>query len=435
MKQNNVLILGAAGRDFHDFNTYFRNNKEYKVVGFTAAQIPDIAGRKYPKELAGRLYPKGIPIYDEKNLEKLIHKLKVDIVTMSYSDIPHQHVMELGSRVMASDAHFMMLGPHETMIKSKKPVVAVCAVRTGCGKSPVSRAVAHHFLKRNKRVVAIRHPMPYGDLRKQICQRFASYSDFDKYKCTIEEREEYEPWIEQGMIIYAGVDYEKILRQAEKEADVIIWDGGNNDVPFYKPDLHIVLADPHRPGDELTYYPGAVNIRMADTVIISKSNTASKDQIATVRKNVTQVNPKAKQILGSLSLSIDQPNLVKGKRVLAVEDGPTLTHGGMKYGAATLAAKKFKAKKLVDPRPFTVGKLKDTFKTYPHIGILLPAMGYGKQQVEDLQSTINRTKCDVVIDGSPVDLQKLISINKPWAIVNYFYEDRGELDSVLKKIK
>jgi predicted GTPase len=431
----NVLIMGAAGRDFHDFNTHFRDKKEYKVIGFTAAQIPDIAGRKYPRTLAGRLYPKGIPIFDEKNLEKLIQTKKVDYVFLSYSDLSHQHVMSLASRVMAAGAHFSILGPHHTMLASKKPLVAICAVRTGCGKSPVSRAVARYYKNKGKRVVAIRHPMPYGDLKKQICQRFATYQDFNKYNCTIEEREEYEPWVEQGMVIYAGVDYEKILRQAEKEADVIIWDGGNNDVPFYKPDLHIVLADPHRPGDELTYFPGAVNLRMADVIIISKSNTAKAENIQIVRNNIKSVNQKAIVIRGNLDLKLDSPKLIKGKKVLIVEDGPTLTHGGMKYGAATLAAKKYGAKKIVDPKKYAVGKLKDTFKTYPEIGVLLPAMGYGKQQIEDLQASINKVPCDVVVEGTPVNLQGLIKINKPWACVEYSYSDKGELKKVLGKIK
>ncbi len=432
-----TVILGAAGRDFHNFNLVYRGDAGTEVVAFTATQIPGIANRRYPAALAGPLYPAGIPIVAESGLGALLRDTQAERVVFAYSDVTHQQVMHLASRALAAGADFVLLGPERTMIQASVPVIAVSAVRTGCGKSQTVRYLSGRLRELTLRAAIIRHPMPYGDLRKQICQRFGTYADFEKYKCTIEEREEYEPWVEQGMVIYAGVDYEKILRQAEKEADVIIWDGGNNDVPFYIPDLHIVLADPHRPGHEISYYPGAVNIRMADVIILSKCNTATKENIALVEKNVQQANPHAIIIYGSLEIVPEHPERIKDKRVLAVEDGPTLTHGGMKYGAATLAAQQCGAKELVDPRVFAVGKLKDTFKNYPEIGIVLPAMGYSKQQISDLQTTINKVPCDLVIDGSPVNLQKLVKINKPWITVEYIYQDMGKvkLADVLKKVK
>ncbi|MCX6778402.1 MAG: cyclic 2,3-diphosphoglycerate synthase [Candidatus Micrarchaeota archaeon] len=434
-----VIIVGAAGRDFHNFNTVFRGNGEYEVVAFTAAQIPDIAGRKYPTELAGKLYPNGIPIFEEKELSELIKKHNADLVVFAYSDVPYNYVMGKSAIANANGADFMLIGPKETMVKSKKPLISVCAVRTGSGKSQTARKICKILLAKGKKVVAIRHPMPYGDLAKQVVQRFASYDDLEKHKCTIEEREEYEPYVERGMVIYAGVDYEAILRQAEKEADIILWDGGNNDFSFYKSDLYITVADPHRVGHESSYYPGEVNVRLADVVIINKEDSAKKEDIERLRKNISELNPKAKIIDADSPVTVENPSIIKGKRVLVVEDGPTLTHGGMKYGAGVVAAKKHGAKELVDPRPFAVGKIAYTFKRYPEIGILLPAMGYGEEQVRDLEKTINACDCDSVVIGTPIDLARVIKINKPNTRVVYELAEKGTLtlekvlDDFLKK--
>ena len=424
-QKKNVIIMGAAGRDFHNFNTYFRDNEMYDVVAFTAAQIPDIDGRKYPSELAGRLYPQGIPIYAESEVEKLIKDLKVDTCVFSYSDVTYNKVMGISAIVNAAGADFMLLGPAQTQIKSTKPVIAVCAVRTGCGKSQTSRKVIEVLMEKGLKVVAIRHPMPYGNLVEQKVQRFATVDDLKKHKCTIEEMEEYEPHVVRGNVIYAGVDYEAILREAEKEADVVIWDGGNNDFSFYVPDLMITVVDPHRPGNELSYYPGEVTLRVADVVVINKMDSASPENIQTVRENIEKVNPTAVVIDAASPLTVHHPELIKGKRVLVVEDGPTLTHGEMKLGAGTVAARKYGAREMVDPRPFVVGKLAETFKTYPNIGTLLPAMGYGEQQIADLEKTINNTDCDTVVIATPIDLQRIVKINKPSTKVDYDLEEIG----------
>jgi predicted GTPase len=414
-----VLIIGAAGRDFHNFNTVYRNNPLYDVVAFTAAQIPDIDGRKYPASLAGELYPAGIPIFDEADLENLIEKHKVEECVLSYSDLPYATVMHIGSRVMAAGAKFSMMGSTPTMVESTKPVISVCAVRTGCGKSQTTREVVRQLLAMGKKVVSVRHPMPYGDLEAQKVQRFATIEDLTKHKCTIEEMEEYEPHIEMGSVIYSGVDYEAILREAEKEADVIVWDGGNNDMPFYKSDLQIVVVDPLRPGHEINYYPGEVNLRMADVVVVNKIDSAYPEDIEEVMDNVREYNPKAQIILAASSIIVDDPKLIKGKRVLVVEDGPTLTHGEMDQGAGMVAARRYGASSYVDPRPYTVGKITETFEKYPEIGILLPAMGYGDQQMKDLETTINNTVCDSVVIGTPINLARFIKINKPHTRVNY----------------
>jgi predicted GTPase len=427
--KKNVIIIGAAGRDFHNFNTYYRGNESYNVVAFTAAQIPDIDGRKYPTELAGKLYPKGIPIYEESDLPKLIKKLKVNDCVFSYSDVTYNKVMEVSAIVNAAGANFVLLGPDDTMIKSTKPLIAVGAVRTGCGKSQTSRRVIELLLAKGLKVVAVRHPMPYGNLAEQAVQRFAKISDLAKHKCTIEEMEEYEPHIVRGNVIYAGVDYEAILRAAEKDpsgCDVVVWDGGNNDFPFYKPDLNITIVDPHRPGDELNYYPGEVTLRLADVVVINKMDTASPEGIQIVRENIDKVAPKAVVVDAASPIRVDDPSVIKGKKVLVVEDGPTLTHGGMKIGAGTVAAKKYGAVELVDPRPFTVGKLSETFKIYPNIGTLLPAMGYSKKQLKDLEETINSTDCDSVIIGTPIDLSRIINIKKPKTRVYYDLQEIGD---------
>lgn len=431
-----TLIMGAAGRDFHNFNTVFRDDDKYEVVAFTATQIPNIDGRLYPPSLAGGLYPDGIPIYDEADLDKLIKEENIDQVIFAYSDVSNQYIMNMSSRVNASGAQFSLMGSEQTMVKSTKPVVAICAVRTGSGKSQTTRKVAEVLKEMGKKVAVIRHPMPYGDLAAQAVQRFANYDDLDKHQVTIEEREEYEPHIARGNIVYAGVDYEAILRKAEEEADVIIWDGGNNDMPFYKPDIMFVVTDPHRAGHELTYYPGATCLRMADVVIINKVNTADRDDIETVRKNIKSVNPDATIIEANSPVTADDPALIKDKRVLVVEDGPTLTHGGMKYGAGVVAAEEAGADELVDPREYAVGTIKDTFDSYPEIGILLPAMGYGEQQIRDLEETINAVDCDVVIIGTPIDLTKLIKIQKPVVRVTYELEEIGDIDikEILKDI-
>jgi predicted GTPase len=427
--KKNVLIIGAAGRDFHNFNTYYRGNEAYNVVAYTAAQIPDIDGRKYPKELAGDLYPEGIPIYLEEELENLIKDLKVDDCVFSYSDVPYQKVMEMSARVNAAGANFVLLGPGDTMVKSTKPLIAVGAVRTGCGKSQTSRRIIELLMAKGLKVVAVRHPMPYGDLNEQKVQRFAKISDLDKHKCTVEEMEEYEPHVIRGNVIYAGVDYEAILRAAEQDpsgCDVVLWDGGNNDFPFYKPDLNVTVVDPHRPGHELSYYPGEVTLRMADVAVINKMDTADADAIQTVRESIAKVAPKAIVVDGASPIKVDNPELIKGKKVLVVEDGPTLTHGEMKLGAGTVAAMKFGASELVDPRPYTVGKLSETFEIYPNIGVLLPAMGYGAQQLKDLETTINNTECDAVVIGTPIDLNRIIKIDKPNTRVYYDLQEIGD---------
>lgn len=420
-----IIIMGAAGRDFHNFNTLYRNNADVEVVAFTATQIPDIEGRKYPAVLAGKLYPKGIPIYEEAKLLELIDQYEIDEVVFSYSDVPYQYVMEKAAYVMSSGARFAVEGGEPTMIKSKKPVVAVCAVRTGCGKSQTTRRVAEILQSMGKKVVAIRHPMPYGDLAKQACQRFATLADLDKHKCTIEEREEYEPHINRGIIVYAGVDYEQIIREAEKEADIILWDGGNNDMSFYKTDLLITVVDPHRPGHELSYYPGQNNLLLADAIVINKIDSADPDGVAEVRENIADYNPDAIVIDGASPIEVDDPKKIRGKKVLVVEDGPTLTHGEMPYGAGVVAAQKYGAAELVDPRPYTVKSITATYEKYPEIGVLLPAMGYGTQQVKDLETTINRTKCDLVIIATPIDLRRIIDIKKPSVRVYYDLQEIG----------
>jgi predicted GTPase len=430
--------MGAAGRDFHNFNVYFRNNSNYEVVAFTATQIPDIAGRKYPVELSGSLYPEGIPIYLEEDSPNLIREKQIDQVILAYSDLPHQYVMDKASIVLASGADFRLMGPKSTMLKSKVPVVSICAVRTGCGKSQTTRRVSEILKEMGYKIAVIRHPMPYGDLREQIWQRYENYADLDRYNCTIEEREEYEPHLDRGNILYAGVDYQEILTRAEKEADIILWDGGNNDLPFYQPDLHIVVTDPHRAGHEMTYYPGEANLRMADVVVINKIDTANLDKINLLRENIHKLAPNAVVIDAASPLTIDHPELIRGKKVLVVEDGPTLTHGEMKYGAGVVAAQKYGAKEIVDPRPYAIGTIKDTYTKYPGIGTLLPAMGYGKKQIQELEDTINAVDCDIVIIGTPIDLSRIIKINKKSIRVKYELQEIGkpDLEEVLsQKIK
>ncbi len=427
MKRKNILIMGAAGRDFHNFNVFYRDKEEYNVVAFTATQIPNIDGRVYPAELAGKLYPVGIKIYDENELVDLIKKFDVDEVVFSYSDVPFNYVMTKASIVNAAGVSFRLLGGAETMIKSSKPVIAVLAVRTGCGKSQTSRKIVKILREHGKKVVAIRHPMPYGDLVKQKVQRFATLDDLKKHECTIEEIEEYEPHIALGGIIYAGVDYEAILREAEKEADIILWDGGNNDMSFYHADLTFTVVDPHRPGHELTYYPGNTSLRMADVAVVNKIDSAAPENVLTVLDNIRKVNPKATIIEAASPLIVDKPELIQGKKVLVIEDGPTLTHGEMKYGAGTVAAQKLGAAEIVDPRPWTVKSITDTYKKYPNIGTLLPPMGYGEQQMKDLEETINRVECDSVVIGTPIDLGRILNINKPSTRVMYELQEIGSL--------
>ncbi|MCW4046536.1 MAG: cyclic 2,3-diphosphoglycerate synthase [Candidatus Bathyarchaeota archaeon] len=415
----NVVIMGAAGRDFHNFNVYFRNNSSYRVVAFTAAQIPGIQCRIYPPELAGEAYPDGVPVYPEDELPRLIKEFKVDEVVFAYSDVSYEYVMHKTSLVLANGADFRLLGPNATMLKAKVPVISVCAVRTGSGKSQTSRQIARILKDRGLGVVVVRHPMPYGDLNKQVLQRFASYQDLDRYQCTIEEREEYEPHIDNGIVVYAGVDYGKILEQAQEEAEVIVWDGGNNDLPFFKPDLHIVVADPHRAGHELAYYPSEVNVRLADVVIVNKTDTADAANVEQVKKNVKAVNPNAMILDAASPITADKPELIKDKRVLVIEDGPTVTHGDMPYGAATLAAKKFGAKEVVDPKPYAVGSIKETYEQYPHLGAVLPAVGYGETQIAELKETIDATPCDVVLIGTPVDLRRVLKLDKQTVRVKY----------------
>jgi predicted GTPase len=428
MKRKRIIIMGAAGRDFHNFNVLYRQNKDVEVIAFTATQIPEIEGRVYPRALAGPLYPKGIPIHPEEELLELIQKHKVDEVIFSYSDVTYEYVMDKAAYVMATGARFALEGGLPTMIESKKPVVAVCAVRTGCGKSQTTRRVAEALQNMGLKVVAIRHPMPYGDLAKQACQRFATYADMDKHKCTIEEREEYEPHIDRGIVVYAGVDYEMIIRQAEKEADVILWDGGNNDMPFYRPDVHITVVDPHRPGHEISYYPGQNNFLMADIIVINKIETASLEGINEVRDNIQYYNPDAIVIDAASPVRVDNPDLIRGKKVLVIEDGPTTTHGEMKYGAGMMAATKFGAAETVDPRPYTVGTIAATFEKYPEIGSLLPAMGYFGKQLADLEKTIEKTKCDTVVVATPIDLRRIVKIKKPSVRVHYDLQEIGKPD-------
>jgi len=423
--KKNILIMGAAGRDFHNFNVVFRNNEDYNVVAFTATQIPNIDGRSYPAELAGKLYPSGIKIYEEKELVRLIKELNVHEVVFSYSDVNFNYIMTKASIVNAAGASFKLLGADETMVKSTKPLIAVVAVRTGCGKSQTSRKVVNILREAGKRVVAIRHPMPYGNLAEQKVQRFGSIGDLKKHHCTIEEIEEYEPHIANGGVIYAGVDYEAILREAEKEADVIIWDGGNNDTSFYKADVTFTVVDPHRPGHEMYYYPGNTCLRLADAVVINKIDSAEPKNVKTVRENIRSVNPGALIIDGASPIFVDNPEIIRGKRVLVVEDGPTLTHGEMTYGAGTVAAWNFGAAELIDPRPYTVNSITATFKKYPKIGTLLPAMGYGDEQMNDLETTINNTDCDSVIIGTPIDLGRILKINKPHTRVRYELQELG----------
>ncbi|MCD6503520.1 MAG: GTPase [Euryarchaeota archaeon] len=419
-RRRRVIIMGAAGRDFHNFNVYFRNNPNYEVVAFTATQIPNIEGRRYPPELAGELYPNGIPIYPESQLEELIKKYNVDEVILAYSDLSYDYVMDRASRVLAAGADFRLMGPKLTMLKSSKPVISICAVRTGCGKSQTTRRVVDILRKHGLKVVVVRHPMPYGNLVEQRVQRFASFEDLDKYKCTIEEREEYEPHLRRGVVVYAGVDYEAILREAEKEADVIVWDGGNNDFPFFKPDLHIVVADPHRAGHEVSYYPGSTNLRMADVVVINKEETAHPENIEKVRENIIRMNPKAIIIDAASPIFVENGELIRGKKVLVIEDGPTVTHGEMPYGAGYVAARKYGAAEIIDPRPYAVRSIKKTFEEYPHLKNVLPAMGYYGEQIKDLEETINNTPADVVVSATPVDITRLINVNKP--VVRVYYE-------------
>jgi len=420
--------MGAAGRDFHNFNVFFRNNPRFQVVAFTATQIPDIEGRLYPAVLAGELYPQGIPIYAEAELDRLLRELAVDEVVFAYSDVSHETVMHKASQVLAAGADYRLMGPKHTMLQSSKPVIAVCAVRTGSGKSQTTRRVCDILREAGQQVVAVRHPMPYGDLAAQAVQRFAAYADLDRHDCTIEEREEYEPHIDRGVIVYAGVDYEAILRQAEQEADVIVWDGGNNDLPFYQPDLHIVVADPHRPGHELSYHPGEANLRMADVVVINKIDTADLNGVAAVRDSIRLVNPDALVVEAASPIFVDDPAAIHGKDVLVVEDGPTLTHGEMAYGAGLVAARRFGAARIIDPRPWAVGSIAETFAKYPGTGPVLPAMGYGDQQQADLQETINDTPCDLVLVATPIDLSRVVEINRPTQRVRYELQEIGHPD-------
>jgi predicted GTPase len=433
MSRIRVLIMGAAGRDFHNFNTLFRDNERYEVVAFTATQIPNIEGRVYPHELAGELYPEGIPIYPESQLAELIGRYDVDQVVFAYSDVPHTYVMHKASTILAAGPDFRLMGGKATMLKSIKPVVAVTAVRTGSGKSQTTRYVCDRLQKLGHKVVAVRHPMPYGNLVEQAVQRFADHADLDKHQCTIEEREEYEPHLDRGIIVYAGVDYERILRQAEQEADVVVWDGGNNDLPFYKPDLWITVADPHRPGHEVSYYPGESNLRAADVVVINKADTADYDNITHVRESIMAVNPKAIVVEAASPIFVEDPAAIRGKRVLVIEDGPTLTHGEMAYGAGVVAARRFGAEEIIDPRPYAVGSIIATYQKYPTTGPVLPAMGYGDQQMCELEDTINATPCELVIVATPIDLGKLLKIYRPHQRVRYELQVIGQpsLDDIL----
>ena len=435
MSRIRILIMGAAGRDFHNFNVFFRDRERYEVVAFTATQIPNIEGRVYPPELAGPLYPQGIPIYPEEQLTELIVNNEISQVVFAYSDVTHEYVMHKASQVLAAGADYRLLGAKHTFLESTKPVIAVCAVRTGCGKSQSTRRVSDILHALGKKVVVIRHPMPYGDLVAQTCQRFANYDDLVRYDCTIEEREEYEPHIDRGIVVYAGVDYEKILREAEKEADVILWDGGNNDLPFFRPDLYMVVADPHRAGHELRYHPGEANLRMVDVVILNKIDTADLADIAAVRENVMNLNPDATIVEAASPITVEAPKEIRGKRVLVIEDGPTLTHGEMAYGAGVVAARRFGAAEIIDPRPYAVGSILGTFEKYPSIGALLPAMGYGDEQIKDLQETIANTPADLVIVGTPIDLRRVVDIQQPSQRVGYELQEIGKptLDEILRE--
>ncbi|HEC23990.1 MAG TPA: GTPase [Chloroflexi bacterium] len=419
MSRTRVLIMGAAGRDFHNFNVFFRDNEQYEVVAFTATQIPGIEGRRYPPELSGRLYPDGIPIYEEAKLADLIREHDIEQVIFAYSDVSHEYVMHRASLVLAAGADYRLMGTRSTRLKSSKPVVSIGAVRTGSGKSQTTRHVATLLQSMGYRVVAVRHPMPYGDLAEQAVQRFASYDDLDRYECTIEEREEYEPHLDRGIVVYAGVDYEAILRRAEEEADVILWDGGNNDLPFFASDVHIVIADPHRPGHEVTYHPGEANLRLADIVVINKVDTADYENVLTVRANIQKVNPGAVILEAASPIFVDHPEAIRGKRVLVVEDGPTLTHGEMAYGAGVVAAERFGAAEIIDPRPFAVRSIRETYAKYPTTGSVLPAMGYGPEQMADLEATINRSEADLVIAATPIDLRRVINVSIPVERVRY----------------
>jgi predicted GTPase len=436
MATRRVVILGAAGRDFHNFNTVYRDNPDYQVVAFTATQIPDIAGRRYPAELAGKLYPKGIPIYDESELADLIRREKLDAAVFSYSDVTHATVMHLASLCIAHDCDFELLGAAKTMIQSSKPVIGITAVRTGAGKSQTTRFISNILKKLGKKVVAIRHPMPYGDLAKQACQRFANYGDLDKHECTIEEREEYEPHIDNGFVVYAGVDYEQIIRRAEQEAEVILWDGGNNDLPFYKSDLHICIADPLRSGHEMAYHPGEANFRMADIILINKCDSAKEADIKAIEANAAKVNPKARVIRANSPVTCDRPDLVKGKRVLVIEDGPTLTHGSMSYGAGVVAAKAAGAHEIVDPTPYAVDSIAATYRKYPNAKGILPAMGYGEHQIRDLEATIEATPCDVVLSGTPIDLTRVLKVSKPMTRARYDLAEirEGVLEAEVRRV-
>jgi predicted GTPase len=421
-----VIIMGAAGRDFHNFNVYFRGNPRYRVVAFTAAQIPAVERRLYPPQLSGAIYPDGIPVYPETELARLIREYRIDLVAFSYSDVAHTEVMHKASAAMAGGADFILIGASYTMLRSRRPVVAVCAVRTGCGKSQTTRKICNIMCGLGRRVVVVRHPMPYGDLNSQVIQRFSGPDDFDLHHCTIEEREEYEPLVEMGVVVYAGVDYAMILAAAEEEAEVIVWDGGNNDTPFYYPDVHIVLFDPHRPGHELLYYPGETNLLMADIAVINKVDTADPSGVATVRRNIEQYAPGADIVTAESPILVTNPGLIQGKRVLVVEDGPTLTHGGMTYGAGYIAATAHKASEIVDPRPYAAGSIREVFRRYPHMGPVLPAMGYSVQQIHDLEQTINAAQCDLVVFATPVELPRVLFINKATLRVRYEYKDHGD---------
>jgi predicted GTPase len=433
-EKRKVIIMGAAGRDFHNFNVFFRDKKEYKVVAFTAAQIPNIEKRIYPPKLSGKLYPKGILIYPESELEYVLEKSKAHEVVLAYSDLSNEEVMEKASVVLSSGPDFRLMGPYSTMLKSRKPVISICAVRTGTGKGATTRKVTSILREKGYKAVVVRHPMPYGELQKQICQRFSTYEDLEKHNCTLEEIEEYEPHIREGTVVYAGVDYTRILKEVEKEASIIIWEGGNNDLPFFKPSLHIVIADPRRAGHEVSYYPSQANVMMADIVIINKVKTAKKKEILLVKENVQKLNPNAKIIMADMPKHVDQPELIMKKRVLVVEDGPTLTHGGLSFGAGTLEAKSLKAR-IVDPRPYAAKSIKEVYKKYPHIWNVIPAVGYGKEQIRDLEESINKTPCDAVLIGTPIDLGKYIKINKPYARATYDIEEIGEpnLEGILNE--
>lgn len=432
-RRKKVIIMGAAGRDFHNFNTVFRNNSKFEVVAFTATQIPDIEGRRYPAALAGEEYPNGIPILPEDDLEKIIEEEHADEVIFSYSDVTHEHVMHIGSRVVAAGADFVLLGNRETMIKPKVPLISICATRTGSGKSQTTRAIAEILVEKGRDISTIRHPMPYGDLEKQAVQRFADYDDLDRHDCTIEEREEYEPYIDEGMVIYAGVDYGAILEEAEKESDIVIWDGGNNDTPFYRSDLHFVVLDPHRVGHETKYHPGEVNLNMADVCIINKCDSADEEDIAQLEKNIREVNPDATILRADSPLTVEDSDKIKGKKALVIEDGPTVTHGEMSFGAGKLAAEKFGASEIIDPREFAVGSIKETFEKFPHLTEVLPAMGYGKQQMKDLEETIENSDCDIVVSGTPIDLNRVIDVSKPMVHVTYKLDvqEDGKLEEIL----